>query len=127
MPASSGVCVLGLGLGLVGTCFLSQVSSLKSELRAQPVAWSLVMSVLPPSAAEPRHTSLAPSPGRGFGWRARVMSAGLKLCSLFISVPLWPFLGPNTSLFENVESFPGLLDQEVAGQAWGCMCVGVKV
>lgn len=99
---------------------LPPVSSLKSELRAQPVAWSLVMCVLPPSAAELRHTSLAQSPARGFGWRARVMSAGLKLCSpLFISIPLWPFLGPNTSLLTTAESFPGLSHQRVARLAWG--------
>ena len=77
------------------------------------------MSALPPSAAELRHTSLAQSPARGFGWRARVMSVGLKLCSpLFISVPLWLFLGPNTSLLGTAEPFPGLSHLKVARQAW---------
>lgn len=86
------------------------------------------MCVLPPSAAELRHTSLAQSPARGFGWRARVMSAGLKLCSpLFISVPLWPFLGPNTSLLETAESFPGLSHQKGARLAWGFMLVQESV
>lgn len=86
------------------------------------------MCVLPPSAAELRHTSLAQSPARGFGWRARVMSAGLKLCSpLFISIPLWPFLGPNTSLLGIAESFPGLSHQKVARLAWGFMLVQESV
>lgn len=128
VPTGSGVWGLGLGLGLVGTCFLSQVSSLKSELRAQPVAWSLVICVLPPSAAELCHTSLAQSPARGFGWRVRVMSAGLKLCSpLFISISLWPFLGPNTSLLATAESFPGLSYPKVARLAWGFMLVQESV
>lgn len=100
-------------------------SRLKSELRAQLMAWSSVMSLPPPSAAELCHTSLAQSPGRGFGWGARVMSAGLKLCSpLFISVPLRPFLGPNTSLLGTAEPFPGLSHQKVARQVQAvCVCV----
>lgn len=107
---------------------LLPVSSLKSELRAQPVAWSLVICVLPPSAAELRHTSLAQSPARGFGWRVRVMSAGLKLCSpLFISISLWPFLGPNTSLLATAESFPGLSYPKVARLAWAFMLVQESV